>query len=72
MRENIDLFKDNMRVIKEQNEELKLKAQPSQQIVDLIEELKQDNTRLVDEVKKLQDDNFQLSTYMGVSRETIA
>lgn len=71
MRENIDLFKDNIRVIKEQNDELKANAKPCQQIIDLIEELKQDNSRLVEEMKKHQDDNFSLSTYMGVSRETI-
>jgi hypothetical protein len=42
-----------------------------QQPFDLLEGLKHDNARLVEEVRKLQDDNFTLSTYMGVSRETI-
>lgn len=67
MRENIDLFKDNMKVLREQNEELQQKIinQNSQevnnpQIVELFEGLKEDNIRLADEVKKLQDENFSL------------
>jgi chromosome segregation ATPase len=73
MRENIDLFKDNLRMVKEQNEELKLaQGRPSPNILELIEGLKEDNARLVEEVRELQDENFQLSTFMGVSKETIS
>ena len=78
MRENIDLFKDNMKVLREQNDELQQKIinQNSQevnnpQIVELFEGLKEDNIRLADEVKKLQDENFSLQQYLGVSRDTV-
>lgn len=79
MRENIDLFKDNMRVLREQNEELqqKIHNQNSQQdftnpqIVELFEGLKEDNVRLADEVKRLQEENFSLQGHLGVSRDTV-
>ena len=66
MRENIDLFKDNMKVLREQNEELQQKLINQQQttnnpqIIELFEGLKEDNLRLADEVKRLQDENFNL------------
>lgn len=82
MRENIDLFKDNMKVLREQNEELQQKILNQQhaadsnncsnpQIVELFEGLKEDNLRLADEVKRLQDENFSLQQYLGVSRDTV-
>ncbi len=63
MRENLDLFKDNMKVLKEQNEELQAKLtnqsvascdiNMNSQIKELFEGLKEDNMRLGDEVKRL-------------------
>jgi hypothetical protein len=71
MRENLDLFKDNMKVLREQNEELQQKlanqsvgcnseAIMSGQIKELFEGLKEDNMRLGDEVKSLQEENQQV------------
>ena len=68
MRENIDLFKDNMNVLREQNEELQQKIinqsnsqeLTNPQIVELFEGLKEDNIRLADEVKRLQEENGSL------------
>ena len=68
MRENLDLFKDNMKVLREQNEELQQKLanqsvgcssemMMSGQIKELFEGLKEDNMRLADEVKSLQEEN---------------
>ena len=70
MRENIDLFKDNMRVLKDQNDELQQRIANQSvasektmngQIKDLFEGLKDDNIRLADEVKRLQEENYQMS-----------
>jgi uncharacterized protein YigA (DUF484 family) len=55
MRENIDLFKDNMKVLREQNDELQHKlSKPLENghIKELFEGLKEDNMRLADEVKR--------------------
>jgi len=83
MRENLDLFKDNMKVLREQNEELQQKlanqsvgcsnseVMMSGQIKELFEGLKEDNMRLGDEVKSLQEENQQVQSYLGVSKETI-
>jgi len=81
MRENIDLFKDNMNVLREQNEELQQKIinqsnnnsqeLTNPQIVELFEGLKEDNIMLADEVKRLQEENGSLQQYLGVSRETV-
>ena len=81
MRENLDLFKDSMKVLREQNDELlqKLANQSvggttemmSGQIKELFEGLKEDNMRLADEVKCLQEENQQVQSYLGVSKETI-
>jgi len=81
MRENLDLFKDSMKVLREQNDELlqKLANQSvggtsemmSGQIKELFEGLKEDNMRLADEVKGLQEENQQVQSYLSVSKETI-
>lgn len=80
MRENLDLFKDNMKVLKEQNEELQQKVanqsvssdmMMSGQIKELFEGLKEDNIRLGDEVRRLQEECQQVTSYLGVSKETI-
>ena len=81
MRENIDLFKDNMKVLREQNEELQQKlanqsingseGMMSAQIKELFEGLKEDNMRLADEVQRLQEESNQVNSYLGVSKETI-
>ena len=59
MRENLDLFKDNMKVLREQNEELQQKLSNqtmNDQIKELFEGLKEDNIRLADEVQRLQEE----------------
>ncbi len=75
MRENIDLFKDNMKVLREQNEELQQKivnqGLENPQIVELFEGLKEDNQRLAEELRKVQEESYQVQSYLGVSRETI-
>ena len=81
MRENLDLFKDNMKVLREQNDELQQKLanqsvggtseMMSGQIKELFEGLKEDNMRLADEVKGLQEENQQVQSYLSVSKETI-
>ena len=61
MRENIDLFKDNMKVLREQNDELQHKlSKPLENayIKELFEGLKEDNMRLAEEVKRFQEENF--------------
>jgi hypothetical protein len=82
MRENLDLYKDNMKILREQNEELQQKLanqsvgcssemMMSGQIKELFEGLKEDNMRLADEVKSLKEENQQVQSYLGVSKETI-
>lgn len=74
MRENIDLFKDNMKLLKTQNDELqgRINSQVDQkQMSNLFNGLKEDNERLAEEVKRLQDENYQLNNFLGVSKETI-
>lgn len=59
MRENIDLFKENMKSLKTQNEELQTKlrneqnSSSAQQVQALFQCLKEDNERLATELKRL-------------------
>lgn len=78
MRENIDLFKENMKLLKDQNDELQNKishqsmtSTDNKQMQNLFNGLKEDNERLAEEVKRLQEENYQLNNYLGVSKETI-
>ena len=65
MRENIDLFKENMKLLKDQNDELQSKINSqtgsdanTKQMATLFNGLKEDNERLAEEVKRLQEENF--------------
>lgn len=78
MRENIDLFKDNVNMLKEQNQDLQNKINNQEslsdrkmEIEDLFNGLKEDNEKLALELKRLSDENFELQQYLGVSKETI-
>jgi len=75
MRENIELFKDSIHLLKEQNEELQNKIANAQddpkQMITLFTGLKEDNEKLAEQLKKMQEDNCQLSHYLSVSKDTI-
>ena len=64
MRENIDLFKENMKLLKHQNDELQSKITQQQsmgdnkQMQNLFNGLKEDNERLAEEIKRLQEENY--------------
>eukprot|EP00350_Pseudokeronopsis_sp_OXSARD2_P012106 CAMPEP_0170564946 /NCGR_PEP_ID=MMETSP0211-20121228/75798_1 /TAXON_ID=311385 /ORGANISM="Pseudokeronopsis sp., Strain OXSARD2" /LENGTH=78 /DNA_ID=CAMNT_0010885089 /DNA_START=93 /DNA_END=329 /DNA_ORIENTATION=+ len=78
MRENIDLFKDNVNLLKKKNEDLEEKIGSSnseiikyQELEQLFNGLKEDNESLARELQNVEEENTHLQVYLEKSKGTI-